>query len=220
MLGRQRRGPSRTLRGEILELRIIAYGGVKKLKERERLLKKIEGGDFDVLIITSQFLARRFEILANNKFSFIFVDDVDSLLKNSRNVDRVLVLLGFPKDVVESALRTVDLDGIDRPKGVIMLSSATARPGRRAILSRRLLGFDIGVLREGILRNVEDIEVPEKSKEVLSKIVEEMGGGALVYVPRLELVDEVIDALESVGLRVEGISGSREASIRHLLLVS
>jgi len=214
LLGRQRRGPSRTLRGEILELRIIAYGGVKKLKERERLLKKIEGGDFDVLIITSQFLARRFEILANNKFSFIFVDDVDSLLKNSRNVDRVLVLLGFPKDVVESALRTVDLDGIDRPKGVIMLSSATARPGRRAILSRRLLGFDIGVLREGILRNVEDIEVPEKSKEVLSKIVEEMGGGALVYVPRLELVDEVIDALESVGLRVEGISGSREASIR------
>ena len=99
---------------------------------RERLLETIKEGNFDVLIITSQFLARRSDILASNTFSFIFVDDVDSLLKNSKNVDRVLVLLGFPHEVVESALRAVKIERKDLPKGVIMLSSATARPGRRA----------------------------------------------------------------------------------------
>ena len=197
-----------------LEPRIVAYGGIRKVRERERLLETIKDGNFDVLIITSQFLARRSDILANNTFSFIFVDDVDSLLKNSKNVDRVLVLLGFPHEVVESALRAVKIERKGLPKGVIMLSSATARPGRRAILFRRLLGFDIGVLREGVLRNVEDIEVPDKSKEILSKIAQTMGGGLLVYVPKLEFVDEVIDALESAGLRAEEVSGSKETSIQ------
>ena len=196
-----------------LNLRVLAYGGVKRASEREKLLKIIRKGGFDVLIITSQFLERRFEDLANNNFSFIFVDDVDSLLKNSKNIDRVLVLLGFPREVVESAMKMANFER-NSSKGVIMLSSATARPGKRAVLFRRLLGFDIGILREGVLRNVEDIEVPEKKKEVLSKIAQEMGGGLLVYVPKLEFVDEVLDALESAGLKAKEISSSKEDSIR------
>ncbi len=194
-------------------LKVLAYGGVKSDKEREKLLEAIRKGDFDILIATSQFLARRFDVISNNEFSFIFVDDVDSLLKNSKNVDRILLMLGFPPSAIESALRGRDLEEIE-PKGVVMLSSATAKPGKRAILFRRLLGFNIGILREGMLRNVEDIEVPTKKVEVLVKILKEMGNGALIYVPKLEMTDEILDALNSIGIKAEKVSGWKETSIQ------
>ncbi|RLF05430.1 MAG: hypothetical protein DRK00_04415, partial [Thermoprotei archaeon] len=84
------------------EVRILAYLA-KSGKAREELLERIKGGDYDVLITTSQFLARHFELLEGFRFDFIFVDDVDAVMKSSRNIDKILVLLGLPTEAVEDA---------------------------------------------------------------------------------------------------------------------
>ena len=78
---------------------ILAYKGSNKEKE---LLEK---GKFDIFICTSAFLHRNFELLKNIDFSLIFVDDVDSFLKNSKNVDNLFLLLGFSKKEIELALK-------------------------------------------------------------------------------------------------------------------
>ena len=89
------------------ELRILFYYGSMSKKRREEVLERIEAGDFDILVVTTGFLQRRYEMLARHTFDYIMVDDVDSLLRNSRNIDRVLVLLGFPAESVEIAYQLV-----------------------------------------------------------------------------------------------------------------
>lgn len=90
------------------EVRVLAYlakGG----RAREKLLERIGGGDYDVLVTTSQFLARHFELLKRARFDFIFVDDVDAVMKSSRNIDKILMLIGLPLEAVEDAYELVKL---------------------------------------------------------------------------------------------------------------
>ncbi|RLE61942.1 MAG: reverse gyrase, partial [Thermoprotei archaeon] len=74
---------------------------------KKKAVEAISQGEFDILITTSQFLSRNFNLLRNIKFDFIFVDDVDALLKSSRNIDRVLILLGFSQEIVDTALQLI-----------------------------------------------------------------------------------------------------------------
>ena len=75
---------------------------------REEALERISRGDWRILIVTTGFLQRRFDLLKPlGPFNLIIVDDVDSLLRNSKNIDRVLLLLGFPPEAVEAAERLV-----------------------------------------------------------------------------------------------------------------
>jgi len=91
-----------------LNVRILAYT-VKNKRDREELKARIAEGDYDVLITTSQFLARQFDIINSTRFDFVFVDDVDAVIKSSRNVDKVLSLLGIPPKAVEAAYRLIRL---------------------------------------------------------------------------------------------------------------
>lgn len=73
-------------------------------------MRAIENGDFDVLIITNAFLPRHMDILNKYRFSLIFVDDVDSVLRaSSKNIDRILLLLGISEEALHKALTVVDL---------------------------------------------------------------------------------------------------------------
>lgn len=81
--------------------KVIAYTG----RAGER--KAIEAGDYDILITTSMFLATSFNLLQGRRFDFVFVDDVDALLKSGRNVDKVLKLLGFTDADIEAAWETL-----------------------------------------------------------------------------------------------------------------
>jgi reverse gyrase len=87
--------------------RVVFYYGSMSKRKREEALQRIESGDFDILVVTTGFLQRRYEMLAKHVFEYIIVDDVDSLLRNSKNIDRVLVLLGFPVESVETAYQLV-----------------------------------------------------------------------------------------------------------------
>ncbi len=76
---------------------------------REEALERIGRGGPGIIVVTTGFLQRRFSLLASGgPFNLVVVDDVDSLLRNSRNVERVLSLLGFSEDLVAAALRLVE----------------------------------------------------------------------------------------------------------------
>ncbi len=78
-------------------------------RAREEALARIEEGRFSVAVVTTGFLQRRFQALEpHSPFNLVIVDDVDSILRNSRNIDRVLTLMGIPEDVVETAYKLVD----------------------------------------------------------------------------------------------------------------
>ncbi|MCS7386623.1 MAG: reverse gyrase [archaeon GB-1867-005] len=92
-----------------LDVQIIAYHARLKPKIKSEVLSKISNGDFDILITTSRFLTARFDALKGKHFHFIFVDDVDAILKSSKNIDRILSLLGFTDDEIADAYELVKL---------------------------------------------------------------------------------------------------------------
>ncbi|MGY4707003.1 reverse gyrase [Candidatus Bipolaricaulota sp. J31] len=208
--------PTRLLVEELLR-RLAAFAPGKRIvgftgKRREREL--IASGEFDVLITTSAFLQRNCELLLKAFSSqddpggpgiFIFVDDVDSLLKASKNVDRVLSLLGFSQDEIEAAMSGEEVE--KGPRGVLVVSSATAQPRtKRVQLFQRLLGFEVQ-RPTTVLRNVVDLEArvgsPRDAVGRAVELVKRFGPGAFVYVSQelgREGVERVIEALDSAGI--------------------
>jgi len=180
--------------------KILAYTGTKKEKE---LLKE---GKFDIFICTSNFLYRNFDFLKNTDFSLIFVDDVDSFLKNSKNVDYLFLLLGFSKKEIELALKK-DKEGKnyenflkikEEKKSVkqLIISSATLKPKtNRVLLFQNLLGFEITRF-VSTLRKVVDTYIPvdlnnEKNNkekvfyqllQVAEKLITSLKDGGLIFV--------------------------------------
>ncbi len=102
-----------------LPISIVTYNSMLSQQEKGEALKRIEGGDFDVLIVTSAFLPKYFELLSKHKFAFIATDDVDSVLRaTSKNIERLLKLLGATDEVLNKALQLIDL-GKRRGKAVL-----------------------------------------------------------------------------------------------------
>ncbi len=88
---------------------LISYRSSITKNKREEVLKRIENKNFKILVITTGFLQRHFEILKKiSPFELIIVDDVDSLLRQSRNIERILMLMGYNKETIETALELVD----------------------------------------------------------------------------------------------------------------
>ncbi|WP_457680909.1 reverse gyrase [Thermovibrio sp.] len=188
---------------KLTDKKIVAYTGKKSEKER------IKEGDFEVLITTTNFLYRNFDIIPK-PFNFVFVDDVDSLLKSAKNVDKVIQLLGFTEDDVNLAMKVLDIKAkLASSKGnppssllnalkkyerylekrrasienVLVVSSATSQPrSRRVKLFRELLGFEVGKSASA-LRNVEDVLI-YTDKDFLSetvKLIKKFGKGVFVF---------------------------------------
>ncbi len=185
--------------------KIAIYSGKKSEKE------VIKSGNFDILITTTNFLYRNFEIIPK-PFNFVFVDDVDSLLKSARNIDKVIKLLGFSEEDINVATELLELKTLiarlgtkaDRKlsekikklenflekrrndvNNVLVVSSATSQPRSRKIkLFRELLGFEVGKSATA-LRNVEDILIyTEKDplKETV-KLLKKYGKGVFIFIP-------------------------------------
>jgi reverse gyrase len=93
-----------------VSVRLAAYHSLLSESEKRAALEAVERGEFDVLVITSAFLSRRFDLLGRYKFDFVAADDVDSMLRaTSKNIDRVLRLLGVSEEVLKMALDVVNL---------------------------------------------------------------------------------------------------------------
>lgn len=171
---------------------VICYHSDLSRKEQVEIRRRIANDDFAILITTNQFLSTRYELLKGKKFKFIFVDDVDAVLRSSKNIIRLIHLLGFRDNgridrVIEllyeyNRLRREDgekkqeiwkkieklvkyITSGPGQKGILVISSATGRPrGIRVKLFKLILNFDIG-LRSETLRNIYDIYNISKSEE-------------------------------------------------------
>ncbi len=197
---------------------ILAYSSkfAKSKKKQEELKNRIKSEDFKILITTSMFLYKNIDIIPKGIYSLVFIDDVDSILKSAKNIDKVLMLLGFSEEDIEETLKFINfkrkifakgqpdektleiyqnwqqkIEKISQKrKGVLIVSSATSNPrSRRVLLFRELLGFEVG--RPSLtLRNIEDIyEKPEditKLWEISIDKIKELGKGGLIFMSSSE----------------------------------
>ncbi len=96
-----------------IRARILALHSKLKGRERSARMKKFLEGDFDILITTARFMISRAGEIRNvtnpvknatgRPFRFVFVDDVDAVLKSGKSVDALLEVLGFDKEDIENA---------------------------------------------------------------------------------------------------------------------
>ena len=187
-----------------LEVNIAFYHSGLRGKEKKRSMEEIEKKEYDILITTNRFLIRNFEILPS--FDLIFVDDVDSFLKSPKNIDKILMLLGFPEDLVNKALAGEDVE--ETRHGTLIVSGATQRSRRtkRIRLFRKLLKFELGRKPE-FLRNMKDFYKfveGEKLKEETLRLIRKFGDGCLIFVPMnlgREFAKEMHEFLRNNGVK-------------------
>ena len=208
--------------------------------EKARREEALESGSFDILVTTSRYLMKNFERMRNLRFSYIFVDDVDAVMRGSKAIDMILQLMGFSQRAISLGLELVRLrreiayrglkeelvsnlrrleEELRRETGgvssVLVISSATGNPrGIRSRLFRELLGFEIGA-RPELIRNVYDLYVtPSRSiEEEVLRVVKTLGSGGIVYVPvdrGIEYANKLAEFLRSSGVRAEAVH-SRKA---------
>jgi reverse gyrase len=187
---------------------------IEKTKDKE-LLKE----DFDILITTSQFLHKNFDLLPKD-FKLIFIDDADSMIRQPKNIDKVLKLIGFNDDDIENALKIIDskrkgdfiaVDGfkdkIDfENKGQIIAASATLSPRTKRInLFRELLNFEIGI-SSTFLRNIYDLYEDTDEKLLLERAeywIKKFGNGGFVFLSsdfKKEDLEKFISYFKSKGI--------------------
>jgi len=87
----------------------VYYISTMKKKEKKEVFEKIKNGNFKILISTERFLINNFEKLKNQRFDFVFIDDVDSFLKSKKNIDKILICLGFSEEIISNSLKILEL---------------------------------------------------------------------------------------------------------------
>ncbi|MER3570328.1 MAG: reverse gyrase [Patescibacteria group bacterium] len=180
---------------------------LKKIKSDKKILtikgpedkEKLINEDFDILVSTSNFLHKNFELIPKN-FDLVFIDDADSLIRQPKNIDKVLKLSKFSDEEIERALKIIDLKRKIRnkydfqeiekleinknEKGIIIAASATLTPKTKRInLFRELLGFEIGSSTT-YLRNIEETyKIVEKEKLWQESLfwIKKFGEGGFVF---------------------------------------
>lgn len=179
---------------------IVAYHAGLPKSEKEKAVEKIASKNFSILLSTPHFLRKSFNLLEGVAFDLIFVDDVDAVLKSSKSIDKLLLLLGFSREHIEKALELVYTrqrlaallrrgsppgEIVDKVKlleeevrkaarsrhGILLVSTATGRArGLRVRLFRELLGFEVGSRNEQ-LRNIVDTYLLSREN-----LIEEVAG--------------------------------------------
>jgi len=221
----------RLLAWGVEEKDILAYGyknNVSTPKRKEEFMRRMESGDFLILLSTTMFLYRNSPSIPKGIYSFVFVDDVDSILKTAKNIDKVLELLGFSDEDIRKTLSFIarrakllregefeeiserhrEIEEIAKKrKGVLVVSSATSNPrSQRVRLFRELLGFEVE--RPSLtLRNIEDVyERVEEEKlwEISLRRIKELGRGGLIFLSSSqtkEKLQEYVKFLQERGIK-------------------
>ncbi|WP_457639762.1 reverse gyrase [Persephonella sp.] len=217
----------------VSEENILAYSSrfAKSKKKQEELKERIKNNDFKILITTTMFLYKNIDIIPKGEYGLVFVDDVDSILKTARNIDKVLMLLGFSQEDIDYTLKFISFKQnlfkkgepseeelelyqhwqvkvqsiAQKRKGVLIVSSATSNPrSKRVNLFRELLGFEVG--RPSLtLRNIEDVyEKPEGIWEKSIDVIKKLGNGGLAFLSSSETketLEEYVKFLNDRGIR-------------------
>ncbi len=225
-----------------------------RLSKSERLKREeaVQKWDFDILITTSRYLMKNFDKIKmknsdeqeSRRFGYVFVDDVDAIMRGSRAIELILQLMGFSEEDIAAGMELIKLrrevayrgpredvekelaeresllrERARRVKSVLVISSATGSPrGIRSRLFRELLGFDIGA-RPELIRNVVDAYIlPSKSlEETAAELVKSLGKGGLVYVPTdrgIEYANHLAEHLRASGVRAEALHSKKTGTLQ------
>ncbi len=190
------------------EEKVAFYVGTLSKKKREELLARVREGKFSILVVTTSFLQRRFELLrANAPFNLVIVDDVDSLLKSGSNVDRVLLLMGFSGKTIENA------DKLVRAKLKLYAALAAGKEDRIRQLESEIAELEAEI-RKSAPANIAQLVIasatgrPRGIRHLLFKelLGFEVGGGSDymrsvtdTFVVSEDLVRSVVDIVKRVG---------------------
>jgi reverse gyrase len=177
-----------------LNVVISCYHSLLSTREKREEFGKMDSAE---IIITTHLSVMKREEINKQRVDVVFVDDVDSFLKRSKAIMYVLKMVNLPaeiKNLVEEAFgKRVKLkealSEISRLKEEIksqfIVSGATQR-GKRTksiTLLQSLFGFSIG-LKPEFGRNIVDCFVKsENIKENVLRLVKNLGGGCLIFVP-------------------------------------
>uniref|UniRef100_A0A7J2U4J2 Reverse gyrase n=1 Tax=Ignisphaera aggregans TaxID=334771 RepID=A0A7J2U4J2_9CREN len=94
---------------------VIAIHSKMSAKKRLELENGIKEGKFDILITTSNYLQRNFIdifkplIDKGIKINFIFADDVDAIMKGSKAIEYILLLMGFSEEDMQLGYKLAGL---------------------------------------------------------------------------------------------------------------
>ncbi|WP_296905685.1 reverse gyrase, partial [Thermotoga sp.] len=188
-------------------VRILGFYSSMKKEERKNFEESFKKGDYHVLVVSTQFVSKHREELSKKKFDFVFVDDVDAVLKASRNIDTLLTMVGIPEDVIKKAFSAIKQGKIyEKPKslktGILVVSSATAKPrGIRPLLFRDLLNFTVGRL-VSVARNITHVRISRKSRKRLIELLETFRDGVLIFTQTEEEGRNLVEYLKEQGIRV------------------
>lgn len=205
------------------------YSGLTT-SEKQELNKILSTEDFDIFLTTSRYLIENFEEVSSHNYRYVFVDDIDSVLKSGKSSSTILKLAGFSEDditMVKELLRkskedTTIFDEIKKIREkrlkdrIIVFSSATITKSNPVFSS--LMGFRPGSASI-YLRNIIDSyimldETRNDLIELINKIVSKLGSGGLIFVPidkGTQYAEELAKNITSI--RAEAISS---ASVRKL----
>ncbi len=185
-------------------------------KSSTRIKKQYDNGEYDILIGTTRFFYAHLKELKQIPFSFVFIDDVDSFLKQPRSVERLMTFLNVPDRLINRATEpNLPIDELNRLyeqaqrfiNKQLVISSATLKPRPAQIrLFKRLLGFDI---QKSIttLRQINDAKKECNTLDEIVKttieIIKQVGNGGLVFLsPMLgsKYLDSVLEYLRNNGI--------------------
>ncbi len=216
-----------------LNINIVAYHTFLTKKEKIIAKDDIFSKNYDILIISSSFLARQYEKLKLKKYDLVFIDDVDSILKSSKLFDKVLFLLGYNQEIIELALKIINIRNKASQKknmellqeielyrkriknfkktnelGTLVVSGASLRGRRtkRVKLFMELLNFDIGAKVEGIRNIIDTYYISKNVLEDTLYFIKKLGKGGIVFISQdkgLDYVKKVYDYLVSNGIKAE-----------------
>ncbi|WFO75767.1 reverse gyrase [Desulfurococcaceae archaeon MEX13E-LK6-19] len=90
-------------------LRIVFYDSRLSRNKKNEIITMIKNGEYDILVVTNAFLSRHSSLFKGKHFDIIIADDVDSILNRSRNILRILNMLGYTDESIELAKKIVNL---------------------------------------------------------------------------------------------------------------
>lgn len=170
---------------ELYKNQILYFHSDLKKKEKEHFFENLNHSY--ILITSTQFLSKHFDKIYGF-FDFIFIDDVDSILKNSKNIERILHLCGFYYDEIKNEWQ-------GESKSTLMVSTATGNPGKKTKLFYQLLNFDVGSTNYKV-RDIEDLVIPSKKIQTIKTILKNFSYGGIIFCQNIEEAKEIYNTLK------------------------
>ncbi|MCS7299644.1 MAG: reverse gyrase [Spirochaetia bacterium] len=191
--------------------KVIMYSSKLTPKQKDEFKRRIVEKDYDIVVITSSMVKNLLSISNYLNFDFIFADDIDSILKKSKNIEYIIMLSGVSKEDINTTLDYIkhkfllvvskgkdkyedylkrykelqeEVERVkNKNKGIIVVSSATAKPkGARIKLFKELFNFEVGGRTE-IVRNISNYYIhSDNYEDKLLEVINLLGDGGLVFV--------------------------------------